>query len=849
MIKIARIKAVGSTLFDRSWIGPCIAALFLAPAAVIVGLYPMSWLLGPVNFNVLSLVIEPYRIYLIVPLVIAVVYATQIRGWTIGLMVLSGVLLAVSAPSTIGAINNSDRDTASFYPEVFSSGDVIVRLDQLDAIASNSWFFRNIPPYITDTQAARGVAVTAQQAVDAFKDAQRIEGAKAEMVQNIANLQAQKDALSKQCQRHMRRHFVECGRIVTQQIPAIDNQLGVLTTEYNALSSATTPEQQYAVAVSATTSAKVELNVMERAILEKQAFVQTIPYLVAASFAFIALMITYGFRHWAFAVLVVTTAALSISSIWPISIDDRLMEFALVLYPVIFLLLCGFLVRFLVRAFTDNAPIPLLFGRDRTIRAAAWTALIWLPFPLLVGGIVHLNSWVYDQASDAIYCRSELLGPCGFEHPIRDSDLGRDTLRDDLNASIMKLLASLEAQGAKAAAGLSSSAPEEVERVKTLILGFYSSILPPNIYEVFPKLTPPSCSWYQIKCHIQRYALNELNRAYQRPRNQYLAKLTGALNDIGAQIVSGATNGTQAFQQAIKGQSEYYARYMTRSVDASFVGLNTLAILQMTYLLLVVIRAYLLGYGRVLYRGNAYDSKPSAPHPYMELTHLEAPPTATAMPKVKIFDESVEFTGDDHLPFLAKRSYDADDSEQATTLLSGHKVGWPIRRFANGCFFLRRVRRRANRPSITYSADGGRQFVVWTIPKEGIVYFNWRRFVAVSESCKLQKTISLRIGGLSTGTVMHASVRGPATLVLESKGEAEIVKLNGPRSVHANRVMGWVSGSKFQIASASELSAAYLDPSSLDPEAESLTVTEPSGGDGDGPRLGIIADFGRLLTP
>ena len=93
------------------------AALLLIPAATVVGLYPMNWILGTVAFEVSHVELGPLRLFVIVPiLIIAAIVATH-RNWALAAMIPIGLILMVATPDRLGSHDLPKTTEASFYPD------------------------------------------------------------------------------------------------------------------------------------------------------------------------------------------------------------------------------------------------------------------------------------------------------------------------------------------------------------------------------------------------------------------------------------------------------------------------------------------------------------------------------------------------------------------------------------------------------------------------------------------------------------------------------------------------------------------------------------------------------------
>ena len=122
---------------------------------------------------------------------------------------------------------------------------------------------------------------------------------------------------------------------------------------------------------------------------------------------------------------------------------------------------------------------------------------------------------------------------------------------------------------------------------------------------------------------------------------------------------------------------------------------------------------------------------------------------------------------------------------------------------------------------VSYTALGTREFVVWTVPAGSSVAFQWKNFVAISESMRVEKVTTLRIGGLSLGTMMHAVARSgdrEGVLIQVSNGAVQLFALDpAPKARSPFRLMSWRPDAPFAIATQNSYPSIYTDGASLQP--------------------------------
>lgn len=840
---------------DVRWGYWCVA-IMIAPSAAVATLYPVSWMLGSVPFNTNFVDVGWLKILMIFPLLTGAFISQANKNWLLALMLMPGLLLMLTAPDHLGAIRRTDLTPIQYYPEVYDAAVVSSEIDKLDqSVNEGGWLFSVFPPQVRSTENLRTLNATAAEAKGFWRDALDVAASAAGVQGRIDQLKAQNNQLQKLAGCNFRATwvYVNCGIQARQTMSANTAQIQALGQQLASMQNAPTPESRYAIAVAAASSAKVEFQMVERQIREKRAFVAAFPYLLASSVAFILLIYLAGFRSSTLGILLISTATIGIVSNLPIRLDDQIVDGILVFYPVFLCVAAAFVLRFLFRAYLDNRIIGKRVQRERVLNSLLITFLLWLPFPVVVSGVLAANQWIYSQVSSIIYCTDCTLENSSF--PIFDSDPSRDTLRDDVNAGISRQFAKFEAEALENAAAAKDNTPEVVKAAGEKVMATFRRILPPNIYDIFPNLKPPSMSdcigWLYIhpSCFAKKIAYEKLNDAYRRPRNRLEQRLQAKVTEISNQVNAAVASATDSLQASVKGEAEAAATYTAKAVDATFLGFNVFSVSQMAIMLAVAMRAFLLAFGRVLYRPPGPIFKAKVTTPYLTLGHSDPVSPEGDEPLMEYPDKCK--VAHAHTPLIVKRAYSAADAKQSTVMWRSVATRWPLRRLRNRCLFLKRVEAISPSKRLSFSSGEGRSYVAWTIQPGTKIFFDWTKFVAMSEHLALGKDITLRIGGLTLGTTMHASLTAhdrEGVLILESGGKVTFFHQQANPTVDSPfRLMAWRDDAAFKIVSPVNLTNVYLDGPSIDPRPKTARGALDTGR--DIPTFGILRELGMLLRP
>lgn len=814
--------------------GYAVAGLLLVPAAVAFSLFPMSWLLGIADFQPVPMDWAPVAYFAAVPVAVTAYIVGTERIWSLVPVLVAGLVLLLVP------LNTS------------SIGTDLGRIEQARAIIGKLpyWLEKRLfvlpePGSVAEFQ------LTVDQAMAAYNEERALWQP---IHDEWAAARAKKAEIESKACGTVGLRTGNCLNAKQQTLDQLAPRVAATDAAYNAINERLQLRESAladAQAALASEQTVVAANVAsaDRTNAERLALAANAPYLAAASLAFLVLIYAAGFRSLFLAVLLIGTLGICLWSALPPT-GDWVLDAIFVLYPATLCLLSAFVLRLVYRCFIDNQAVVKCFGLASTARALLFSVLVWLPFPALIVGAVSAGNVAYQWAEDAAYCLGVMEKLCNEAGPsigLTDSDPEHDTLRIDINSAITAQLAAFETEALAVAGSAGENTREAMESVRAGVMSAFDRVLPPNIYDkpLFPGLRPPhSCDWIwpDIKCMIRKSVLNRVNDAYQGPRNRYRSQLDRKLIAIGNDIANATDTAADVAGSSIQGQAEEAARHATRSVDAIFLGFSAWSAAQMTFLLYVAIRAFMLVFGRVLYKGQIKVSKPFA------LTHAvaSARQSATAQRYPNRFD-----VPDQYQPLLAKRTFSADDADERTLLGPSLAMRWPLRRFANGAFALRRVTPQQAGRQVSYSALGGRQFVVWTVPARSSVAFQWKNFVAMSESMTVEKDTTLRIGGLSLGTMMHAVARSgdrEGILIQLSNGDVQLIASDpAPKARSPFRLMSWRPDAQFAIATQNSFLSIYTDGASLQPALGAhgaMDVGENAGGRG-----GVIGWLWSILRP
>lgn len=843
---LQKLKIFFNGIVDHPVLVYWCAAFMIAPAGVIVAFFPLNQILGVVGFQVTTVEINSLRALYLFPLIFVSIAAIQKRNWVYALFLLPGLIFISITPDEIGKIEKSRSDDLFNYQKVFNGPELEGRISQLiESFNEGNWISSISPEYRAST-IARLEAISANlQVMKALNN----YGSKEAIASLRASIEKEKSSVRfeviDRC-KELKLNDKVCsiyqyyeGRLMESIISDLSNFMA-----------ASDEAHKRKLIMSSEVKIELELDLAEKLIYEQLAIAKSMPFTLAASIVFAILIYFAGFRSSTLIVLLVCVSSLSIASVQPVP-EGEVVDFLLALYPAIVCLASAVVLRFLFRSYLDNRTVIYEFTAKQKISSAFITCLVWLPFPLVIFGILYFNQWIYTAVASAIYCKDGVS--CAARFSVYDSDPLRDTLRDDINMAITRQVFEFEIEAIEVAKSAPGKLKDQVQNINTKIMEAFARILPRDIYEINLELKPPKTSdcigvfYLHIDCFAKKIALEQLNEAYKGPRNNLERKVKGEITYIGAKAVDGVGDASGAILSAVNSESKSAVIYLTKSVDSTFIAFNVFSIFQMAFMLLVVMRSYLLGLGRILYRARKSENASHAP--YMTLTHTDS--NSISNVGIERYPRTF-FVEYKHLPLLSKRSYGADNAYQSTLIFTSFAAKLPIRRLLNGCFFLREITAHDPSTPVRYTSNAGRHFVVWTIPPKAKIFFDLKRFVGMSSNLRLGKEVTLRMGGLTLGTTTHAyatSEDKEGILILESLyGEPDLLhEQTNPMIGAPWRLMSWQDDASFKIVAPDGFINIYLDTPSLDPKVRSRAVLDADGGGSRG--LGILTELINLLRP
>jgi len=591
--------------------------------------------------------------------------------------------------------------------------------------------------------------------------------------------------------------FRPLGSLASKVIADTEAQIRQITAEMNSKA----PAAQVS-AISALADLRTKIRLHETWVAEKRATYLEALYVLSSALLLLYFVWKFGVGNLVMAGFLVLA---TVASFWSASrewADDWLLYPLASLYPVFIGALVIVVVRVLFRAVHDNREIWHSFSRGELGKASFWALLLWSPFAVALTLNYIAGEYAYKAVSERIYC--ERADPKDCVPPsramVQDSDPSRDTLREDLHATVERLYADFEERAFAIAANAKSGAPAAIGKVQQELLGAFNSIIKPNIWDYESGPQKGTCSLFNLKACAMNIVLDIVNAGYRRPRNgmynAFDSRVTAAANAAKGAVKAGA----EGFQSAIRDQAAAASRETRKHVDAGLLGLAGISAFGSAVLLLVSVRALLLIFARLLFAQNKTM--------FTTITHREQPlePDAPRADATVPEGDKLQIDLRDEV-LLVNRRFDVTGAAPDTRWRPPQPLRWPIRRILKRCFWVKEIDARAEPKPIELQSTHGAHFLKWSIPPGSEVAFQWDTFVGVSETVVLKKIFSLKLGTLVLGHVMIPTARGPGLLLQRAYGKAN----KDQKAVSPARLLSWELGTGFRVESSARKRSVYVD--------------------------------------
>lgn len=515
------------------------------------------------------------------------------------------------------------------------------------------------------------------------------------------------------------------------------------------------------------------------------------------------------------------------------------------LYPVAASILICISLRFLMRIWADNKDI---YKRlPATKRKVFWrrSIVLVIPFVLASFGLVVLGNQIANVAWNKIYCDEANTSNCInlLDIAIYNSDLDRNTRRDDVHIALDVALVRFEAELNNAAGSAKNGSEKSIIDAANNARNAFGKVFKPDIWNYESVEGPGECI-YWIGINIRQCAYNMMihgfNGAYQEQKNRLYSWYNGKITFIEDNSLKAVDTAGTSFKSGVSGLSAPFAREAKKYVDFSLLAGAAWELIGLAIILMVCGRAFVTIQGRLYIQARPRDVLSVVPPGLMDMGS-GGKISASKNGKLEISAATAK-------DLFVKRGFDLDNASTTTLFLPSFPRHFVVNRILSRTYWLKGIRPTSATKKIGFSISENRQFIRVNLAKDSVVAFRWKDFVASSNSISFKRLVTLRMSFAVFGHLMRPVASGPGTLILRTRGNPVIStsKTETP-SVEPYRVVTMTLGSCFRIHSGEESRAIYFDEVAMTPAADANVALDVA--DESKRSTGIIRQLIRLILP
>lgn len=506
---------------------------------------------------------------------------------------------------------------------------------------------------------------------------------------------------------------------------------------------------------------------------------------------------------------------------------------AFLVFLGIILLLLGFqklivflgytlVARLLYLAIAQNLEIFKGIGIFKTLKLSFRTFLYWSPLLIFIIPTEMLSTRIYDKAVENIYT-----------YTFVDS-LTTDGFEADVDSSINILFAGLEQQILDSIELQRKNAGKDMDAFIANTNKAYDNTVPDKIQGMDPQtcddilmFLPCSTVINPTKRSIQRTVKNKkklgaknLNKALRKKK-----KNTAASVDELAAIAK-----AEASQQI-----NFLKEGARTSTILSFRSIYFVNLLMDISLVFIILKSFFYVFARV-----AFSEKENM---FVTLKERDEP-----MEKGKITKTGNQYSieAGSKESYYISRAFEPSGRPPRFSIPQWRSA--VLARLRSKTFSMNKVDMRKGEGAVYFRSMGGAEFVEWEIKEGEEVVFQLKNFVAMSESVKLTRKISLRLTSLLVGRIFFTIAKGPGTLVLMTDGKP--ITNEEPKassSVATNRIVAWQKNGLFNVLSELNPVDVFLSGIHLKKNEEDLIIIDADMKGGS--QTGIVTFIKAFILP
>jgi uncharacterized protein (AIM24 family) len=151
----------------------------------------------------------------------------------------------------------------------------------------------------------------------------------------------------------------------------------------------------------------------------------------------------------------------------------------------------------------------------------------------------------------------------------------------------------------------------------------------------------------------------------------------------------------------------------------------------------------------------------------------------------------------------------------------------PIARLLHGAMSMNKVVIQPGDDAVSCSTSQGAEFLAWELGEGEQVAFDFAHFVAMSDGIRISTLISARLSTLLLGRFIFSVATGPGTLVLMTRGRAQITgRDRSGESLPPECLVAMHAGTQLRVDSELGLVDIYLSTAYLRPAGGGQVIVD-----------------------
>lgn len=479
--------------------------------------------------------------------------------------------------------------------------------------------------------------------------------------------------------------------------------------------------------------------------------------------------------------------------------------------------------RLFYLAVTQNLSIFRNIGLGRTIQLIFKTFLYWSPLLIFIIPAEIVSKKIYNKAVENIYV-----------HTFVDTTTANANFEADVYNSVNLLFDSLEQQILDSIEVQRKSAGDDMDAFLKNIDRAYVNTVPDKI----PGMDPQTCDdiLMFVPCST---VINPTRRSIQRTvknkKKQGRTNLNRSLNKKKGEAEANVDElATLASEEAVR-QIRFLKQGARTSTMLSFKTIYFINLLLDISLLFIILKSFFYVFARV-----AFSEKDQL---YVTLKEGDDP-----MQKGKLTPTGNQYTisADSQEQFYISRAFEPSGRPPRFTIPQWRSAA--LARIGSKTFAMNKVDMNKGEGPVDFRSMGGAEFVEWEIQDGEEVVFKLKNFVAMSESVRLKRKISLRLTSLLVGRIFFTIAEGPGKLILMTDGKP--ITSGDPKaasSVATNRIVAWQKNTLFNVQSELNLVDVFLSGIHLKKTEDDLLIIDADMKGGS--QTGIVTFIKAFILP